>query len=268
MLRVSLVTPTLNQGRFLRRTIESVLGQQGPFELDYLVVDGGSTDGTLVILKEYQERFRHISEADAGQVDAINKGLAMGTGEIVGWLNSDDVLLPGALERIVEAFTKHPEAEWVHGRCIIVNDVDREVRGWISLYKHRLAKRHTLDRLLVENYVSQPTTFWRRSVWEDMSPLDASVPLAFDYDLWLRLARRGDPFYIEAPVAAFRRHPLSKSGQGYVEMFRQEYRVARRYAADRPGLLRAKRWRMAAFSAAYRGLERVRFWRAPSSIRA
>jgi glycosyltransferase involved in cell wall biosynthesis len=268
MLRVFLVTPTLNQGRFLRRTIESVLGQQGPFELDYLVVDGGSTDDTRAILEAYRGRLTYTSQPDRGQVDAINRGLALSTGEIVGWLNSDDLLLAGALERVVEAFRARPEVEWVHGRCSIIDESGREIQRWISRYKHARSRRHSWERLLLENYVSQPTAFWRRRVWPEVGPLDDSVPLAFDYDLWLRLARRGDPFYIEAPVAAFRRHPLSKSGQGYTEMFRQELRVARRYAADRPGLLRSKRWRMAAFSAVYRGLERVRFWRAPSSIRA
>jgi len=258
MLRLSLITPTLNQGRFLRQTIESVLGQQGPFELDYRVIDGGSTDDTRAILKAYRGRLTYISQPDRGQVDAINQGLALSTGEIVGWLNSDDLLFAGALERVVEAFRARPEVEWVHGRCSIIDESGREIQRWISRYKHARCRRHSWERLLLENYVSQPTAFWRRRVWPEVGPLDDSVPLAFDYDLWLRLARRGDPVYIEAPIAAFRRHALSKSGQAYAEMFRQEVRVARRHAADRPGLLRAKRWRMAAFSAIYRGLELAR----------
>ena len=258
MLRLSLITPTLNQGRFLRQTIESVLGQQGAFELDYRVIDGGSTDDTRAILKAYRGRLTYISQPDRGQVDAINQGLALSTGEIVGWLNSDDLLLAGALERIVEAFGARPEVEWVHGRCSIIDESGREIQRWISRYKHARSRRHSWERLLLENYVSQPTAFWRRRVWPEVGPLDDSVPLAFDYDLWLRLARRGDPVYIEAPMAAFRRHALSKSGQGYAEMFRQEVRVAHRHAAERRGLLRLKRLRLALYSAVYRGLELAR----------
>jgi len=268
MLRLSLITPTLNQSRFLCQTIESVLGQQGPIDLDYRVVDGGSTDDTPEILEAYRGRLTYSSQPDNGQVDAINQGLAVSTGEVVGWLNSDDLLLPGALAQVAEAFQTYPETEWVHGRCSIIDESGREIQRWISRYKHARSRHHSWKRLLLENYVSQPTAFWRRRAWLEVGPLDATVPLAFDYDLWLRLARRGDPIYLEAPLAAFRRHPLSKSGQGYAEMFRQEYRIATRYAADRPALLRAKRRRMAAFSAVYRALEWVRPRRSLSSIRA
>ena len=158
----------------------------------------------------------------------------------------------------METFRARPEVEWVHGRCSIIDPSGREIQRWISRYKHARSRRHSWERLLLENYVSQPTAFWRRRVWPEVGPLDDSVPLAFDYDLWLRLARRGDPVYIEAPLAAFRRHPLSKSGKGYVEMFRQEVRVARRHAADQPGLLRSKRLRLAIYSAVYRVLELAR----------
>ncbi len=258
MLRVSLVTPTLNQGRFLRRTIESVLGQEGPFELDYLVVDGSSTDGTLTILEQYQERLRYVSESDAGQVDAINKGLAMSTGEIVGWLNSDDVLLPGALERIVEAFNRHPEAEWVHGRCVIVNEADQEVRRWISLYKHRLARRHTFDRLLVENYVSQPTVFWRREVLEAVGYLDPAIPYAFDYDLWIRLARRGPPGYLEQSLACFRWYETSLSGRAFEMQLRENQAVTVRYAGQRRSILWRKRLAIALTLSIYRAMALAR----------
>src|SRR3972149_5276309 len=204
MLRFSLVTPTLNQGRFLRRTIESVLQQQGPFELEYRVIDGGSQDETLAILEQYRGRLAYVSEADSGQVEAINKGLAMSRGDVVGWLNSDDFLLPAALERVADAFNRHPEAEWVHGRCLIVNEADQEIRRWISYYKHQLARRHTLDRLLVENYVSQPTAFWRRNVLDAVGDLEPSIPYAFAYEMWIRLPRRGGPGYLEQPPACFR----------------------------------------------------------------
>src|SRR5262245_25539695 len=127
-MRISIITPSFNQAQFIRRTIDSVLSQDGDFELDYRVVDGGSTDGTIDILKSYGDRLAWTSESDRGQVDAINKGLARADGDIVSWLNSDDTLMPGALQRIVSAFEQHPETEWVHGRCPIIDEHDREVR--------------------------------------------------------------------------------------------------------------------------------------------
>jgi glycosyltransferase involved in cell wall biosynthesis len=190
-VKISIVTPSFNQAPFIARTIDSVLDQRGDFELDYRVIDGGSTDGTLAILERYGARVRWTSEPDAGQVDAINKGLHAATGDVVGWLNSDDVLLPGALAKIAAAFDANPSAEWVHGRCMIIDEHDREVRRWISLYKHLRARTHTFENFLTENYVCQMTAFWRRAVHDDIGYLDASFRYAFDYDLWLRLAERG-----------------------------------------------------------------------------
>jgi len=114
-MKISIITPSFNHARFIRRTIDSVLSQTGDFELEYRVLDGASTDGTVEILKSYGDRLQWRSEADNGQVDAINKGLRTATGDIVGWVNSDDTLLPGALARVAAAFRAHPEAEWVHG---------------------------------------------------------------------------------------------------------------------------------------------------------
>src|SRR4051812_39375084 len=123
-MRISIVTPSYNQGAFIGRTIDSILSQQGDFELDYRVIDGGSTDGTVEVLRSYGDRLTWISEPDKGQVDAINKGLAAVTGDVIGWINSDDLLLPGALAKVAAAFRAQPETEWVHGRCVIIDEHD------------------------------------------------------------------------------------------------------------------------------------------------
>ncbi|MBV8756654.1 MAG: glycosyltransferase [Deltaproteobacteria bacterium] len=228
-MKISIITPSFNHARFIRRTIDSVLSQTGDFELEYRVLDGASTDGTVEILKSYGDRLQWRSEADNGQVDAINKGLRTATGDIVGWVNSDDTLLPGALARVAAAFRAHPEAEWVHGRCTIIDEHDREMRRWVSAYKDFRSRRHTFARLLTENYVSQMTTFWRRSVHDEIGYLDPAVKYAFDYDLWLRLARRGDPVYIAEPIACFRMYDTSKSGSGYVVQMHETAALAARY---------------------------------------
>jgi glycosyltransferase involved in cell wall biosynthesis len=245
-LRFSIVTPSYNQARFIGRTIDSVLGQQGDFELDYRVVDGASSDGTLQILGRYADpRLSWTSEPDAGQVDAINKGLRAAQGDIVAWVNSDDVLLPGALARVASAFREHAAAEWLHGRCEIIDAEDRVIRRWVSLYKHLRAQRHSFDNLLTENYVSQMTVFWRRSLHAEIGYLDAALQLAFDYDLWLRLARRSAPLYLPERLACFRWYPTTKSGAQFEHQFREDAQVAARHAGKRQLVLlrkRAKSW--------------------------
>ncbi|MCX6071617.1 MAG: glycosyltransferase family 2 protein, partial [Chloroflexi bacterium] len=149
--RFSVVTPSFNHARFIRRTIDSVLSQRGDFDLEYLVVDGGSTDGTLAILQDYEGKLQWVSEADQGQADAINKGLQRCTGDIVGWLNSDDLLLPGALERIARTLRENPGVEWVHGRCHIIDENDRHIRRPIELYKHLRSRCYSFGALLGGN---------------------------------------------------------------------------------------------------------------------
>lgn len=231
-MRISIVTPSFNQARFIRATIDSVLGQEGDFELEYRVLDGGSTDGTLDILKSYGSRLDWKSEPDKGQVDAINKGLRGLSGDVVAWINSDDVLLPGALARVAGAFREHPDAEWLHGRCVIIDEHDRTVRRWVSAYKHFRSRHHTFENLLTENYVSQMTAFWRRTVHDEVGYLDPNVRLAFDYDFFLRLARRGNPVYLEDALACFRWYAESKSGGGFVAQMRETNELARRYRSN------------------------------------
>lgn len=231
-LRISIVTPSFNQAPFIGRTIDSVLEQRGDFDLEYRVLDGSSTDGTLDILRSYGSRLTWTSEPDAGQVDAINKGLKSLSGDVIGWLNSDDALLPGALDRVASAFTTNQQAEWVHGRCMIIDENDREVRRWVAAYKHFRSRHHTFENLLTENYVSQMTTFWRRGVHAEVGYLDPNVQLAFDYDFFLRLAKRGAPVYIEEPIACFRWYAQSKSGAGFVAQMRETNELARRYRSN------------------------------------
>lgn len=253
-LRISLVTPSFNQGEFIERTIMSVLSQRGDFELDYHVVDGGSSDATLSILERYRDRLTFVSERDNGQVDAINKGLRRAEGEIVAWLNSDDTLLPGALARVADAFRARPKLEWLHGRCEIIDPADRPVRKWVGVYKHMRAQRHSFDNLVTENYISQMTAFWRRSVHDAIGYLDPELHFAFDFDLWLRLARRSDPLYLPDKLACFRWYPTSKSGAMFQRQFQEDAEVATRYASDKPLVLLRKRAKTQAIVAIYRAL--------------
>lgn len=240
-MRISVVTPSFNQAQFIRRTIDSILGQTGDFELDYRVIDGGSTDGTIEILESYGDRLRWKSERDNGQVDAINKGLRETTGDVVGWVNSDDILLPGALARVAAALEAHPEREWVHGYCKIIDRDDREVRRWVSAYKAFRARHHTLENFLTENYVSQMTAFWRRSVHDEIGYVDPTIRFAFDYDLFVRLASRGEPVYLPEPIACFRWYTSSKSGEGYVLQMAETQRIGTQHH-EATSWTRARAW--------------------------
>lgn len=257
-VRITVVTPTLNQSRFIERTLRSVLDQRGAFELEYLVQDGGSTDGTLDILRRHQDRLAWRSEPDAGQADAVNRALGRATGDVLGWVNSDDLLLPGALDRVARAFAEHPGARWLHGGCDIVDESDLPIRRWVARYKAHRCRRYSRRSLLIENFVSQMTVFWRREALATAGYLDPTLHLSFDYEYWLRLARQGDPLYLPEPLAAFRWYPTSKSGAHFVrQQFQEDYQVFLRHAPPGDRWLRLrKRLRSAQIVTAY-GLLRV-----------
>lgn len=257
-VRITVVTPTLDQARFIERSLESVLAQRGAFELEYLVQDGGSTDGTLDILRRYERRLAWRSEPDAGQADAVNRALRRSTGDVVGWLNSDDLLLPGALDRVARAFAENPGAMWLHGGCTIVDEEDRPIRRWVAAYKSHRARRYSRRALLLENFVSQMTVFWRREALAQAGELDPDLHLSFDYEYWLRLARLGDPLWLEEPLAAFRWYRTSKSGANFVRQSAEEYQAFLRHAPADAGWLRLrKRIRLAQIVTTYRLLQAV-----------
>jgi glycosyltransferase involved in cell wall biosynthesis len=257
-LRISLVTPSFNQAPFIERTIRSVLDQDGDFDLEYLVLDGGSTDGTLDLLRKYGDRLTWTSAPDGGQADAINQGLRRATGDVVGWLNSDDVLMPKALERVAAVFTGQPAAQWVHGRCAIIDADDRVIRRWITAYKDWRCRHYSHTQLLTENFISQMTVFWRRGLLGQIGYLDTGLRYAFDYDYWLRLARVADPVFIPERLACFRWYDASKSGSSYRRQFQEDYAVARRHSPGRHWLHLRKRWKTARILAAYHAMGLLR----------
>ncbi len=213
-MKVTVVTPSYNQAAFIERTIESVLSQRGDFELEYLVVDGGSRDGTLDIVRRYEGRLRFVSEPDGGQSDAINKGFSLTTGEVLAWLNSDDVYAPGALGAVVRTL-RETGARWCFGECAIIDEADQPIRGAISRYKAWVSRRYSRRRLVGRNFIPQPAVFFRRDLLGEVGGLDGSLPYAMDYDLWLRFARIADPAFITRTLAGFRWHGRSITGAGY-----------------------------------------------------
>ena len=227
--KISIVTPSFNQAGFIERTIQSVLKQQVDKEVEYIVIDGGSTDGTTDILKKFGERLRFTSGPDKGMSDALNQGFAMCTGEVIGWLNSDDLYIPGTLQTVAGYFTDHPDCLWVYGKCLMVDENDREIRKWITSYKARKAAVFSYRRLLVENFISQRSGFFRRSIFEKTGFLDINLKTAMDYDLWLRFARLGEPGVIHDFLASFRVHHQSISARNFRKQFQEQYSIHQRY---------------------------------------
>ena len=200
---VSVITPSLNQGRFIEETILSVKGQIYP-RVEHLVIDGSSTDATLEILKRY-DHLVWLSEPDRGQADAVNKGFQLAKGEILGWLNSDDVYVPGAVEKVVGYFLDHPNIDVVYGDCNEINEEGRTVK---------IVRAHPVDlkRLLLLNFtLYQPTLFFRRCAVERIGPVNVELHMGLDYDYVVRAARTCALAYLPATLAAFRTHSNSKT---------------------------------------------------------
>jgi glycosyltransferase involved in cell wall biosynthesis len=230
--KISIITPSMNQGTFIERTIRSILEQNYP-GLEYIVMDGGSTDETLDILRQYENNLKWSSEKDAGQADAINKGIRLATGDIIAYLNSDDVLEPGALLRVAEYFAAHPEAMWLTGKCRIIDEHDREIRGMITAYKNFLLRHYSYGMLLVTNPISQPATFWRREIMQEFGLFDVNEHLVMDYEYWLRIGRRYSPGILDEYLARFRVHGRAKTVSTNFSNFKQELAVAKKYSRSK-----------------------------------
>ncbi|NTW59801.1 MAG: glycosyltransferase [Nitrospirae bacterium] len=238
-LKISIITPSFNQAPFIERTIRSVLDQNYP-SLEYIVMDGGSQDGTIDILKKYEDRLKWVSQKDEGQADAINKGLRMATGDVVAYLNSDDTYEQGALARVAGYFLAHPEARWLTGRCRIIDESDQEVRRLITAYKDFLLRRFSYSLLLVTNPISQPATFLRRQVIDELGVFDKNEHFVMDYDYWLRIGKRYPLVVLDDCLASFRVYTTSKTSSSYLRSFREELEVAKRHSGS--SMLNALHW--------------------------
>jgi glycosyltransferase involved in cell wall biosynthesis len=228
--KISIVTPSYNQAQFLPEALECVKGQKYP-HLEHIVVDGASTDNSVAILQEYSqkpgwEHLKWVSEPDKGQSDALNKGFRMATGDLVGWLNSDDYYRPGCFKSVVDAHQRHPEADvlygdytWIdeHGKCI-------QIRREIEFSRFVLGYHRVL-------YIPTTSTFFSRKVFTDGNWIDIRYHYAMDYEFFLRLASAGYRFrHIPEILADFRWHSQSKSGSQSVRQLTEHDEIARLYS--------------------------------------
>lgn len=215
---VSVITPSFNQGAFLAETIESVIGQEGDFCLDYIVVDGGSTDDSVAVIRRYDAllkqggwpircrnvTFRWMSEQDRGQTHALTKGFRLATGDIFAWLNSDDTYLPGALQAAAGFFREQP------GVGLLYGDAGYCDRSGAPIGRYNTAD-FDLDALAATTIICQPAAFFRRQAFEAVGGLDETLDFVMDYDLWVRISRRFPCRHVPLPLATYRLHETSKT---------------------------------------------------------
>ncbi len=203
--KVSIITPSFNQAQFLEASIRSVLEQDYP-NLEYIIVDGGSQDNSLEIIKKYQDRLAWwVSEKDKGHADALNKGFSHATGDILAWLNSDDIYFPNAVSEAVSVLTSRPDVGMVYGDADLIDDSGATVGQFGS--------KQTSYRQMLRGsvHIPQATTFFRADVWRRVGPLDLSLFFSFDYDLWVKIAKVSNVLYVPKRWAQFRIHEAGKT---------------------------------------------------------
>lgn len=231
--RVSIVMPCYNQAAFVEEAVRSVLDQEG-CSVELLVMDPGSSDGSRDILQAlraaYGERLQLHFAPDAGQSDAINRGMAMARSRVLGWLNSDDRLRPGALASIFPRLDV-PEPRWLYGRAGIIAADGRPTAAALVRYKNWRGRRFSRLKLLTENFIPQMAVFWNRPLWEAAGGLDVDRHLDMDYDLWLRFAGVTTPLVLAAVLADFRIHGQAKGSRLADEQLAAALATARRHAA-------------------------------------
>jgi glycosyltransferase involved in cell wall biosynthesis len=220
---VTIVTPSFNQAAFIEETINSVLNQSYD-PIEYLVIDGGSTDGSVEILKRYEGRLRWISEPDQGQGDAINKGFRLAKGSLLGWLNADDLLYPNAVSTIVTHFRTNPASAFVYGDALAI---DRQGHAY---GRRTHVAPCNFDLLLHQgDFIVQPSAFWRAELWQKIGELDLAWRYVLDYDYWLRVAQKYDLAYIPQFLSKERLYASAKTFSGGLERINELEHLAQRY---------------------------------------
>lgn len=225
MTLVSIVVPSYNQVSFLETTLLSVLGQDYP-RVETIVMDGGSTDGSADVIRSYEKRLAYwVSEKDAGQADAINKGMARARGEIVAWLNSDDYYLPGAVRAALRAFERNPDALLVYGNMLAVDERGQTINSFRF-------KQLTLEDLLSFQIIGQPAVFMRRAAFERAGGLDLSYHFLLDHHLWIRIAAQGRILHVSQTWAAARYHAEAKNRARASEFGSEAFRILNEVERD------------------------------------
>ena len=244
MTTISIITPCYNNVKYIEQTIQSVCKQRGDFNIEYIMMDGGSTDGTLEIIKKAEKDFNHgiypqlksflwVSKKDNGQSDAINQGLRMATGDIVAFINGDDYYELDTFKKVLNFFKDKPNEHFVTGKCNIVNENNQRIHTPIAKYKNFWLKFNLSKILLVLNPISQPATFWKRNLHDELGYFKEDENLVMDYEFWLRISEKYSLPTVSQSLANFRIHKKSKGSESFNQQFEDELRVAKSYIKNK-----------------------------------
>jgi glycosyltransferase involved in cell wall biosynthesis len=231
--KISVVIPSFNKAEFIDKTLKSIFDQNCN-NLEVIVKDGGSTDGTVEIIKKYAMNHSIILESkkDKGQLDAINKGLSIATGDILTFINADDYYFPDAFVKISEAFIKNPDALWFAGRGVVVDKNEKEIAKPATLYKNFLLSLNSRFNLLITNYLMQPSVFFTKEVFEECGPFIGTSGYVLEYDFWLKLANKSMPVVINDVLSSFRISENNISSVKYNKLLADDQKILSKYTKN------------------------------------
>ncbi len=217
-MKFSIITPTYNSAKYLTDTIESVLSQKGDFDVEYIIIDGGSTDKTIEIIKKYAEKYpiKWVSEKDDGMYSAINKGFSMATGDIYAYINSDDIYLPNAFQTIIKTLKKYPEINWLKGVTLISDEnLNTTTETPCCIFNQNWIQKGIYGRNAY--FIHQDSVFWKKELWDKAGGINEKFKLAGDYDLWIKFSKLSPLWSLNQPVSRFRKriNQLSENMKDY-----------------------------------------------------
>jgi glycosyltransferase involved in cell wall biosynthesis len=231
-LKITIITPSYNQGDYIERTIQSVINQNYP-NLEYLIFDGGSTDNSVKIIKKYALKYPHIiqwqSKKDKGQVDAINQGLRRASGDIIAYINSDDYYLPDSFLMVTKYFIKNPNKLWLVGNCLVT----QKSLIWTFIFKHLWPVEVHQVFLKIFNTINQPSVFLRSDLVKTIGQFNPQYVYAFDYDYWLRCTRKSLPGRVRQNLSVFTIHQNAKGSTNYRKQFIEDYQIICKYTSNK-----------------------------------
>lgn len=227
-MKISIITPLYNQAEFIGRTIESIISQNVP-NVEHIVVNDGSTDNAEKILEKYKNKIVYIKQKNSGQAHAMNTGLRAATGDIICCLNSDDSLLPNSLNTVLSVFTSKSDVFWLTGGCVTVDKNDKPIEGLVTIYKRIMQLFPYQWMLAIGNFIPQCSTFWRKSVTDEVGMFDETRFSTMDYDYWLRIIKKHPLYVVNKPLSQFRVHAASIGGSRFREQFKEDFSVMKKH---------------------------------------